>query len=72
MVHNLQVHIDEYMDIFCPQFDADAPSTLKFIIYNVTKQSFDQCIVAPGELVEVVSAVFMNVTLVLNKIFHRK
>ena len=37
--------MNEYMDIFCPQFDLDTPreQMLKFAVYNVSKDTFHGC-----------------------------
>lgn len=37
--------MNEYMDIFCPQFDLDTPreQMLKFAVYNVSKDTFHDC-----------------------------
>nr|CAB3241347.1 EphrinA-b ephrin precursor [Phallusia mammillata] len=44
-IYHINVKMNEYMDIFCPQYDADAPEAqvLKFVIYNVSYQSFQAC-----------------------------
>jgi len=52
------VHVNEYMDIFCPQYDADAPESevLTFVIYNVSQESFEGCTRPQGEAAFVVVA----------------
>ena len=52
--------MNEYMDIFCPQYDADAKTTLKFIIYNVSKKSFETCVVSEGEIFTSITAIKAN------------
>ena len=31
------------MDIICPQYDVGETNIMTFVIYNVTKQVFDNC-----------------------------
>ena len=37
------IKIGEYMDIICPQYDVDEINIMTFVIYNVTKQVFENC-----------------------------
>ena len=47
------VRINEYMDIFCPQFDTDTPEKdlLQFVIYNVSEEAFMSCQPSEGTVV---------------------
>ena len=44
-IYSRDVRINEYMDIFCPQFDMDTPeeNMLQFVIYNVSEEAFIDC-----------------------------
>ena len=44
------VRIDEYMDIYCPQFDTDTPEEkmLQFVIYNTSEEAFAECDMKKG------------------------
>uniref|UniRef100_H2Y9D9 Ephrin RBD domain-containing protein n=1 Tax=Ciona savignyi TaxID=51511 RepID=H2Y9D9_CIOSA len=47
----LEVHMRDYMNIFCPQYDPKASDVLQFIIYNVSEKSFNQCTASESEII---------------------
>ncbi|XP_078482927.1 ephrin-A2-like [Ciona intestinalis] len=47
----VEVHMRDYMNIYCPQFDADDEDQLSFIIYNVIEQSYNSCLIEENETV---------------------
>nr|NP_001071949.1 ephrin precursor [Ciona intestinalis]BAE06406.1 ephrin [Ciona intestinalis] len=40
---SIEVHMRDYMNIHCPQYDQDDKAKLSFIIYNVSEQSYNSC-----------------------------
>ena len=47
-IYRVNVEMREYMNMICPQYDADATTTLRFPIYQVTQQLFENCELSEG------------------------
>nr|XP_002121867.1 ephrin-A1-like [Ciona intestinalis] len=49
--YSIEVHMRDYMNIHCPMYDADNEAKLSFIIYNVSEQSYNSCLIGESEKV---------------------